>query len=776
MLEIVYGVEVISEDFIGRDLVAVIRELAESGQSRQEKARASFQMSLLASLNRVLTQTLENEPLYWIAHAAYLGDEAALLLAWRIFEARQILPPQSLLQFSALSNELAEIDAFLRRQHPIDYYSNAVRLLWSRELRKKASKMITESRAFPFHVIFEDFNRMALNPDIKAKNHSAYERGQYPIHTAVCTGDRSLLRRLLRMGYSVNSQNEEGLTPLHLACMFGDLECVFLLLLFGGNASIKDKDDVSPLHFLILFPEHKIPAIAVALVKGGAKVDSSMKPNKHRCFDNLGLITSGTPLLFAVSCRNHAAISTLLSLGANAQNAIKCSLYTACADILEILLQQGNLADHFTNKEKVDLYCAISAFAPRSNDFQHWCMHGPLYEGMYTELFKVLIKFGVTLDDDISRGRVLQVAAISSNSGFARELIHHGAHVDYCDGEDTPLTAAILSIRGGTVGRVKNVRMIELLLENGASIFPANPSAGPYKRAGQPALFTALRSTPLTPVVELLARKMGKDINTKYYGQTALHVLGNYPGPELIEIATLLLSLGADPNIESEHNGFSAYGCCLTPITYAVAKGNWGIIRLYLERECTTDCGISGGHHFTIIHSALWDGFGRTKYLSTLGCNRMHEDFFRLLLSHRFIKERNLVNAIDSEGFTPLMVAVMYGLPFYVQILLLNGADMGKLRRGKTVLDILSACVARPPNFVQEDGTTKERILDFYSKGSPASLRRYSAYQLHLEFIRRLFSRQMKSEDLLLESIFSPPSQNTNPQIGLQKSMQLQEG
>ncbi|XP_049849735.1 ankyrin repeat, bromo and BTB domain-containing protein DDB_G0293800-like [Schistocerca gregaria] len=73
--------------------------------------------------------------------------------------------------------------------------------------------------------------------------------GEYPLHAAVKSSNKSIVSLLIEKGCKVNCANASGLTPLHYAARKGDLG-IFLLLL--SHAAREDARDVylwTPLHY-----------------------------------------------------------------------------------------------------------------------------------------------------------------------------------------------------------------------------------------------------------------------------------------------------------------------------------------------------------------------------------------------------------------------------------------------------------------------------------------------------------------------------------------------
>jgi ankyrin repeat protein len=146
----------------------------------------------------------------------------------------------------------------------------------------------------------------------------------------------------------------------------------------------------------------------------------------------------------------------------------------------------------------------------------------------------------------------LHLIALGDRPDACRALVKLGADVDaLCDACETPLSLAV------SIGRADTVRT---LLEAGASV----------RVVGQlePLLHKAVRSGNVVVVQAVL--DAGCDVNEQGdFGESPLHVAAD---DDLAEIATLLLSRGADPLLESTFGG--------TALQMAVRSGSSRCIAL----------------------------------------------------------------------------------------------------------------------------------------------------------------------------------------------------
>ncbi|KAL2831517.1 hypothetical protein BDW59DRAFT_140253 [Aspergillus cavernicola] len=755
VLEIAQGVRDLSSHIMGEDLYKMLRASAENGQSREIKARASFELSVLSAGNKHISDDLEGKTLYWMAHAASFGDEMAILLGQRLFDANKIRHPDVFLGEKRLSVELTVIDQYLDRLPPEDFYHNAVRLLWPRELKKSSLMLMAHIERWP----------VQMSTDTGAK--TAY----FDVHKAVLMQDYSRLEGSIQKGDDLNSRTEDGRTPLYFACMLGDTRGTLLLLQWGADASIGDNVNILPLHFLVMFPANEIPTIAILLVKAGGKVHASTKADCFKCFDPLGLKVSGTPITWAAACRNQVATAALLALGGSALDGIEIAVSTLCADTLETIKQvnKGLGVLSALDQRRVLIYIGNG----NSNDFQRWCIHGSLYKTAHESVIHSLDKWGFFEDGALNLTEQLQSAVFCGCVDTAQELIRRGADVNYCGGDSTRLLDAVWATEGALFGPLKATRMVNLLLEHGASALPPedNPLL-PFTRDAckRPPLYSALQGILRFPIIEPLAARMGPHLNDKYDGETPLHVLsqGETDRAVAADIARLFIDLGADPDIETDHERKTA--CCQTALGAAVCNSNLALAALYLGRGYSTRCGVTGGHEVNIIHWAVWCVLQTTHLAKESTTSRRYRSlgtdnymsFMKYLLTHPVVRERDLINGRNWQGVTPLVMATNFFLPFCVKLLLQQGADLSILCNGKTAVEIFESKVQELRDI------WAERHGKVYAPEQPTQ------FDIITATIRELFARHQADAGYASMDVDSEFSQNTNQPGELQRSAALQ--
>ena len=85
------------------------------------------------------------------------------------------------------------------------------------------------------------------------------------LHSAVRSGDRQLVEKLLAEGASVNERDALGGTPLHDAAWSGDLAIVKLLIDRGAEVNARHREAGStPLHYAVITNHRDIVELLIA--------------------------------------------------------------------------------------------------------------------------------------------------------------------------------------------------------------------------------------------------------------------------------------------------------------------------------------------------------------------------------------------------------------------------------------------------------------------------------------------------------------------------------
>ncbi|KAF3317569.1 hypothetical protein TWF173_010337 [Orbilia oligospora] len=615
------------------------------------------------------------------------------------------------------TNRLSILELF-RDTHMNEAYENAL----IEELRHTAEKApLQADRAWAsLQISFVCFSNIASSRVVDGE-------GTDWLIRAIQLGDECALAIGPRIFEAKKISIPEELQTLSdsTTCMRGDAEQVYLLLSGGADASINDKRNISPLHYLVLFPDKHVPAIAWALIRAGARINSQPKKEAGGFFDNLGMCLLGTPLQWAILCRNQLAMSALLYLGASIfgdqpENRLDCffaCVQTVCADTLEILLRESLTTRPLHGKDAYNLFFHVGSGHSRVSDFQRYCMHGKEWEEATAKVFVTFARYGFPIRER-HKNKILMSAAKDNCPSLVRHMIDVGADVNAVDKLFLrPINALFLYGIERISDSPKTSQIIRLLVDNGASLEPYEVSPmlsyGNYldvRIAQKSILQLAMEFGSPFSTIELIARLTQRDINRLTDGKAAIHCGQlSETQEERIQIASLLISLGADVNLETSH-WYAGYDdtskerdpyprdtfCCRTAVCTALIDENWPLARFYLENGGPTKYGISGGHCTTIVHFVLRTAANEPR--------RWHifEGFLDLILGHPRAEEDSLVDCRDSDGFSPLVWATYFALPSCVRILLDHGADVHCEINGLSLGMLLQFYREDPPEFVRD--------------------------------------------------------------------------
>lgn len=190
------------------------------------------------------------------------------------------------------------------------------------------------------------------------------------LHICALRGTPEDVAELIRSG-STDHRDKDGQTALLLACRRGHLRIVKLLLKATSDASIADDEGRTPLHMLVMFPADQVAEVASILLDSKkVDVNATLKLRNVERAPDYWAYLNGSPLEWAVTCGNRAAVRALVEHRADVDAAILVATSLHLDDILRMLLE----APQWIANRKFLSYCFCRL--NQSHPFRRMLMHG----------------------------------------------------------------------------------------------------------------------------------------------------------------------------------------------------------------------------------------------------------------------------------------------------------------------------------------------------------------------------------------------------------------
>ncbi|KAK5644313.1 hypothetical protein RI129_005613 [Pyrocoelia pectoralis] len=463
---------------------------------------------------------------------------------------------------------------------------------------------------------------------------------------------------LLEKGVNVNQQCNRGYTPFVMALDKANTEHAKMLLANNADVSIRNRCG-SNLHYAIY---QKVDIIA-ELLDLGLDIDEQ---------DDQG----DTPLLLALQSEMEDTVKLLLERGASVH--IRNKNYNCCLH-------------NAINLPNVELLSAMIAKGADVN-CRNWSEETPLLKALKAEKLeyaKILLENGAQCDViDNENGSCLFYAAKFGFDDLVSDFISKGVSIDQPHSEGNAFLVALKN---------KHASTVKLLIENGADIhyrtsysvwldllIPLNDvevfdmllAKGidiNYRLSrSEPLIITALVENSKTMVDFLIAKGANVHLTSYETGASCLHYASSAGYDDIVND---LLDKGLDINRENNQNE--------TPLRLAFIGKHSSTIKLLLSRGASVD---DGNFTHTYMH-----------YAAELGDDSIVTD-----LIHKKVD----LNTINSDGNTPLFLAVLFKNVSAVRLLIENGADYNlKNRENRNLLQVAKSVEA------------EDLIIDFLNLG-----------------------------------------------------------
>jgi ankyrin repeat protein len=436
------------------------------------------------------------------------------------------------------------------------------------------------------------------------------KRGHTPLHNVVLWSHSTVVdtvRFLLKHGTDVNARRSGDIcTPLHLAANNGELGVTRLLLDHTADVNSRNNKGQTPLHLVsrleMSLNESDRPGVVRLLIAHGADV-------------NARDMTHATPLHYASHRGRLEVAQVLLDHGATASDQDDTQTP------LHVLLESDN------NPHDVLI------------------------------LVELLLKFGADANkQDENNVTPLHLALRKKWFDIARKLLEHGANPNAKNDQGQITLHLLLQ---PTYAELGHADLVELLKRG------ANVNAQDENSTTPLHLASSIGSYPTAR--ELLDRGANPNAQDNQ-GRTPLQLLlensNNLNG--CLDLAGLLLSYGADMNIQDKNN--------VTALHWATNRWVLQVAQVLLEHGAQVN--MKNDRDQTSLHLLLSvnmfrDGFAYTQLLLEHGAD---------------------TNAQDMNNITPLHLALQRGLVEVTRLLLDHGANPNVMDiQGRTPLHLLLA-------------------------------------------------------------------------------------
>lgn len=541
---------------------------------------------------------------------------------------------------------------------------------------------------------------LASGAEVNAKG----PNGVTPLYLAARFDRKEVAETLLAHGANIEAQTRSGYTPLTMGAENGNSTTVEVLLRHGANSNIKDKQGV-PLLLQLLRLEMKIYSLNSPLFANRFTPAERAELNKARKAvkgewpavvkllveygADVNAVHGGdTPLYIAATMGDSELVELLLSKGAYANGdisgaVIETPLHSAIAEkhlkVAESLINHGAnvnalnmskrtplhfLASFVKDGKLAELMIAKGAdvnapdkngetpydFAIRSGNQevatvlkqQATKASGKALSGMTMDDLNHLLESGVALDQQLPNGSTLLIeGVVIGNKAMVERLLDIGANVNVKDKiGTTPLRSAF------------SVPMLKSPL--GSALTREVIAAGQLTKD---AFDATQKMQGQWREVALLLISKGADVNVNGpgNGMTPLHCAAMV---DYRDVAEMLLSKGAAINAREVQNR--------TPLHLSIMAGHTGMVRLLLTKGADIHALGAGGE--TSLHLAV------ASRQDENGKKHGSKEIAELLISRGAS-----VNAKTELGKTPLHLAAVTGEAEIAKLLIAKGAEVNAL-------------------------------------------------------------------------------------------------
>ena len=505
------------------------------------------------------------------------------------------------------------------------------------------------------------------------------EHGDAPLHIAIILNrSRELIQSLLNYEADISIRNIDGKTPLYLAVEYERLDLIPLLISWKSDIFAADNNGITPYEKALLERKAALPLLITdETIHQSDSQGNTMLHTTIRHRGNTDVVSSILDKRAQVNARNkegdtslHLAVrmdeketgELLLSRGAdifapnakgrsplylsfprNSDNSSELRRWMLTPQTLTARDGLGNTALHYAAQWQLDTWIPLLIQTGAATEAANATGETPLFAAVKIDspsTIRTLVSYGARLESRDTLGNSCLHAAVRWNAQKAVEtLIGLGLDINCraLDGK-TPLHNAV------------NLGMTDienLLIHYGADLEVRDAE-------GNTPFMEAVLSGFLSTMERLFEK--GADPNTRNFrGDTPLHMAA---AMERINMAALLLKWGASIHARNAQNR--------TPFQYALA-GSPQMARTLLTRD---QLNRSDDYGSSPLHIAI-------------------QEHASLAMDQTIIALGARISALDSEGRTPLRLAVDTGQWEIAKILADGGTDIFlNARDGKSAAEL----------------------------------------------------------------------------------------